>query len=197
MDAPLPAQAPRPQRQPRAPRAQPRFVLGPDPDVAELYSDGPVLGRDDAGVDLVFPEDLRLPPNAVTLVDLRVRARALVGGEPEAFLLLPRSSIYRTPLGLAHSIGVIDRGYVGTLKAPVRNHSGEPYEVRRGQALFQLVHSGLRTPAWTVEPGSPLFDPAGTARGAGGLGSTGAAGSASAQAGAARPGTEPKPEQKE
>ena len=41
--------------------------------------------------------------------------------EPCSFLLLPRSSISKTPLRLSNSVGLIDAGYRGELQAPVDN----------------------------------------------------------------------------
>jgi deoxyuridine 5'-triphosphate nucleotidohydrolase len=54
------------------------------------------------------------------------------------FWLVPRSSIYKTGLVMANSIGVIDKSYRGELKAPVWSMSGDT-TVERGDRLFQIV----------------------------------------------------------
>ena len=52
---------------------------------------------------------------------------------------MPRSSIAKTPLRLCNSIGLIDAGYRGEIKAVVDNIKSELYIVEKGQRLFQLV----------------------------------------------------------
>ena len=52
---------------------------------------------------------------------------------------MPRSSISKTPLRLANSIGLIDGGYRGELMAMCDNVKAEPYTVEKGQRLFQIV----------------------------------------------------------
>lgn len=56
------------------------------------------------------------------------------------YRLVPRSSLFKTPLSMANSEGIIDRTYRGLIKAPVRNHlpSGA-YEIQEGTRLFQIV----------------------------------------------------------
>lgn len=84
-------------------------------------------------------------------------------------LLFPRSSIVKTLLSLANSVGVIDSGYRGEIKVifdpghrPKKN-----YEV--GDRIAQLIIM----PFPRVEP-VEAFDLSDTARGSGGFGSTGA-----------------------
>ncbi len=90
-----------------------------------------------------------------------------------AFLLLPRSSLSRTPLRMANSVGLIDAGYRG----PIMAACDGTYAVSANERLFQLVKHDLLP--WNEVrivdeiPGGP------TARGAGGFGSTGRVGVAS------------------
>lgn len=84
-------------------------------------------------------------------------------------LLFPRSSIVKTLLTLANSVGVIDSGYRGEIKVvfdpghrPKKN-----YEV--GDRIAQLIIM----PFPRVEP-VEAFDLSDTDRGSGGFGSTGA-----------------------
>ena len=54
------------------------------------------------------------------------------------FMLMPRSSIYKSGLVMANSIGVIDKSYRGELKAPVWSIKGTS-NVSYGERLFQIV----------------------------------------------------------
>jgi dUTPase len=85
---------------------------------------------------------------------------------PSAFYLYPRSSISSTPLRLANSVGIIDSGYRGEIKASFDVH--ENYTVKKFQRVVQLC-----TP--TLEPMFVLVvnSLSETARGSGGFGSTG------------------------
>ena len=84
------------------------------------------------------------------------------------FLLMPRSSIYKTGLMMANSTGVIDKSYRGELKAPVWSMTGNS-TVQKGDRLFQIVAPDM---GWIrhVHLVDSLPD---TDRGAGGFGSTG------------------------
>ena len=120
----------------------------------------------DSGYDLFIPNTQVLPPQSTTLVDLMVRCQ-LKGSTVHGYYLMPRSSIYKTPLRLANSIGLIDYNYRGTLKVAIDNRSLEPYEIKGGDRLFQLVMPNLAP--FRVELGSVNQA---TDRGIGGFGST-------------------------
>ena len=83
-------------------------------------------------------------------------------------MLLPRSSISKTPLRLSNSVGLIDSGYRGVIQAPVDNISDEDYVIEEGTRLFQIVNSPLET-FKDIEIVDTLGD---TDRGEGGFGST-------------------------
>jgi dUTP pyrophosphatase len=129
----------------------------------------------DSGFDLYCPEDLVVPAGGTVFVDLGVRCQ-LDGGAPLAvasatathgYYLYPRSSLSKTPLRLANSVGIIDAGYRGTLKAAVDNRSGEDYVIKKGDRLFQICMPSL-------EPFGVRFAAVDreTERGEGGFGST-------------------------
>jgi dUTP pyrophosphatase len=103
---------------------------------------------------------------------LRERIKQLRMGhlfeEPTSFMLVPRSSIFRTPLRQANNIGIIDSGYRGRIMVPVDNRSGEDYIIKNGERLFQLVHPSLKP--ISIEIVEELDE---TERGSGGFGSTG------------------------
>lgn len=84
------------------------------------------------------------------------------------FWLAPRSSIYKTGLMMANSVGVIDKSYRGELKAPVWSMTGSSC-VPRGERLFQIVAPDM---GWIRNVRLVDSMPE-TQRGAGGFGSTG------------------------
>ena len=85
------------------------------------------------------------------------------------YYVYPRSSISKTPLRLANSVGIIDSGYRGELMAVVDNISKEDYVVEEGQRLFQICSNTL-LPFSNIKIVEELNN---TVRCAGGFGSTG------------------------
>jgi dUTP pyrophosphatase len=82
-------------------------------------------------------------------------------------LLFPRSSIYKTELSLANSVGVIDSDYRGEVKAMFyTGRAKKNYEI--GDRVVQLVIMPI--PAVNIQVVDELNE---TARGTGGHGSTG------------------------
>ena len=119
----------------------------------------------DAGLDLFVINEQTIDPGETTLIHLEIACETLEG---RPYLLMPRSSIAKTPLRLCNSIGLIDGGYRGEIMAVVDNIKDEAYTVEPGQRLFQLV----------AMDGSPIHFAlvealSETTRGAGGFGSTG------------------------
>lgn len=127
----------------------------------------PVKAHDtDAGYDIrasrcisVFPRDTEFVPTGVC-VDIPI---GYVG------LLFPRSSISKTPLRMANSVGVIDSGFKGEIKVPLFNTDEvEIIDIDKYSRIAQLVI----VPCMDFE--LELTDDLGTSeRGTGGFGSTG------------------------
>ena len=132
----------------------------------DLYTGVTANYKSDSGFDLFMPADICLPPHSTTMVDLEVRCQV---NATHGYYLYPRSSISKTPLRLANSVGIIDAGYRGTLKVAVDNTSDVAYEVKRGDRLFQICMPSL-------EPFHVVLGTVnrGTERGEGGFGSTNA-----------------------
>lgn len=120
----------------------------------------------DAGFDLkarenvsVFPQDTEFIPTGVC-VEIPV---GFVG------LLFPRSSISKTPLRMANSVGVIDSGFTGEIKVPLYNTSDvEIRDIDKYERIAQLVIVPLADVS--IEIVDELED---TERGNSGFGSTG------------------------
>jgi dUTP pyrophosphatase len=95
---------------------------------------------------------------------------------PESgYWLMPRSSISKTPLMCANSMGLIDAGYRGALMGAVRHvQESGLYSITQGTRLFQVV-SGSALPWLKVHIVSSVdeFPTPWSARGTGGFGSTG------------------------
>jgi dUTPase len=96
-------------------------------------------------------------------------------GNPLPCILLPRSSISSTPFRLANSIGLIDAGYRGELKAKVDiMYFTENYEITEKTRLFQLCqHSCLPWENIILVDSLENLPKAPDNRGSGGFGSTG------------------------
>jgi dUTP pyrophosphatase len=124
--------------------------------------------NENAGFDLVTAENW---VGETHLLDLGVKAMMKRSGTDETvhYWLAPRSSIYKTGYIMGNSLGVIDRSYRGTLKAPVVRISEPAKGFMAGDRHFQVMAPDL---GWidTVRIVDSLPD---TARGEGGFGSTG------------------------
>jgi len=124
----------------------------------------------DSGVDLFIQSTITCPPKTVTFIGHKIACEMMDDSHLSVpFFLVPRSSISKTPLILANSIGIIDREYRGELIAAVYNTSEFDYIVNRGTRLFQVVLPMLSP--FGIQTVSALSD---TERGSGGFGSTGA-----------------------
>ena len=123
-----------------------------------------------AGLDLVaaLPEDrtIVLEPGARDLIPTGL---VLVLPEGYEAQIRPRSGLaLRHGVTVLNAPGTIDWDYRGEVQVVLINHGREPFAIRRGTRIAQLVLAPVAHLAWTaVEPGATL-------RGAGGFGSTGA-----------------------
>lgn len=140
---------------------------------ASAYMSKPYHERD-AGFDLVSEAVGADPLSATltTMIDQQVIAACYDTDRKlfRAFWMLPRSSLSKTPLRLANSVGLIDAGYRGSIKAAVTNFGSVKFEAPAMNRYFQLATPDL-LPWDKIEigpiPGGP------TLRGTGGFGSTG------------------------
>ncbi|WP_296677048.1 dUTP diphosphatase [Novosphingobium sp.] len=119
-----------------------------------------------AGMDVLAAEDVTLPSGARHAV-----ATGIAVAIPHGFEIQVRP---RSGLALKHGItvpntpGTIDSDYRGELKVILINHGSEPFAVRRGDRVAQLVVAPVTQGVWLkVEE----LDE--TLRGEGGFGSTG------------------------
>ena len=130
-----------------------------------MYDNHGHFHQGDAGLDLFIAQEQTIKAGETALIKLQLAC------EPEnnqPYLLMPRSSIAKTPLRLCNSIGLIDGGYRGEIMAAVDNIKTEDYTVKPNQRLFQLV--AMNGEPITFEIVDELSD---STRGEGGFGSTG------------------------
>ena len=101
----------------------------------------------DAAADLYALEDVTLEGNTK---GNKIRTGVKIQ-LPESWLalIIPRSSIgAKTPLRLSNSVGLIDSGYRGELGVLYDNTSDEPYDIKAGDRIAQL----LVMPSYRFQP---------------------------------------------
>ena len=143
--------------------------------VKQMYNNHSVFHKGDSGLDLFIVQDTVIQPGETKLVELGVHCQlqSSVWYCPwkktyHSYLMFPRSSISKTPLRLANSVGVCDGGFTGELKAPLYNTSDQQFTIKKGDRYVQLVAPNLQ------EIKFELVDRLrNTTRGSGGFGSTG------------------------
>ena len=109
--------------------------------------------------------DMTIKSGETKLIQLGISCQPDNG---RAYYLMPRSSIFKTPLRMANSIGLIDGGYRGEIMVPCDNIKDYDYTIKKGERLFQLV--GCDSSPITYEIKDELSD---SSRGKDGFGSTG------------------------
>ena len=119
-----------------------------------------------AGMDVVSAEDVTLAPGARHAV-----ATGLAVAIPPGFEIQvrPRSGLaLKHGLSVPNTPGTIDSDYRGELKVIMINLGSEPFDIRRGDRVAQLVLAPVTRANWLEVD---ALDE--TARGEGGFGSTG------------------------
>lgn len=119
-----------------------------------------------AGMDLRAAEDAVLAPGARQMISTGLAIALPEGFEAQ---VRPRSGLAaKHGITCLNSPGTVDSDYRGELKVILINHGAEPFVLKRGDRIAQMVVAPV-TRATLVECAS--LDE--TARGAGGFGSTG------------------------
>ena len=159
-----------------------KWLVGKELSQISLTPEGGVTitrSNDNAGVDLYCVKHQTVPVGAnATLLDLGVKARMIkqssqnnIPDETCHFWLAPRSSIWKSGVRQANSLGVIDRSYRGILMGAVLTNSDSPAEIEAGTRLFQVLAPDMGYISKVrILPESELDT---TSRGEGGFGSTG------------------------
>ena len=93
-----------------------------------------------AGSDLYacLDEDVTLAPGERKLIPTGIAIE--IPYTRSAGFVFPRSSLSsKFGISLANCVGVIDSDYRGEVKVPLINHSSEPYTIKNGDRIAQLV----------------------------------------------------------
>lgn len=136
------------------------------------YAQLPTRGKVDsdipqvsAGLDLYCPFSVTIPSDSKRQIPLGV---AVEIPQNHMGLLTPRSSMSKTPLRCANSVGIIDEDYRGEISIVYENVSCKDYTIARGDRIAQLIIVPIKL-VDVVE----VDELTATERGAGGYGSTG------------------------
>src|ERR1051326_2527642 len=135
--------------------------LRPDAELPS-YAHGP---EEDAGMDLRAVEPVELQPGGPATVPTGIAIELPAGYEAQ---IRPRSGLaLKHAITLPNSPATIDPGYRGEIRVILLNLGKEPYDVRPGDRIAQMVIARYEPVEW--EEGE-LAD---SRRGTGGFGSSG------------------------
>lgn len=144
-------------------------------DISQMYKNHSIFHKGDSGLDLYIIEDTIIEPGQVKLVGLGISCQLQSSKwycpwakKYSSYMMFPRSSISKTPLRMANSIGLIDSAYTGELKVPLYNTSNKEFKLNKGDRYVQLVAPNLEEVSFTI-----VDSHRNTSRGSGGFGSTG------------------------
>jgi len=138
-------------------------------DIKLMYANHRHYNAGDVGLDLFFPENVLIPKGSLGfMIDFGIQCEGKMGDTCVPYYLYPRSSISKTPLRMANSVGIIDAGYRGNIMVAVDNTGDQPYVIEKGQRLFQICGPTLESIEMKV-----VDELSNTDRGNNGFGSTG------------------------
>ena len=137
-----------------------------------IYGEGvSVRGNENAGVDIyTFSVEDK---GTVRMVHTEIVAKLIntTYQGPAHFYLAPRSSIWKSGIVMANSMGIIDSSYRGELMGACLPITGSEVKLNVGDRLFQILAPDMGHISSVVV--RPLAELDTTERGAGGFGSTG------------------------
>jgi dUTP pyrophosphatase len=121
-------------------------ICSQDPKLLEYYSNISTHYNGDSGVDLLTNYSIDVEPFKVGTLDYQIQCE-MINIETNKFVsyyLVPRSSISNTVFQMANSVGIIDAGYRGNIKAKVRSFNPHNTETLLEGKYFQIVSPDLR-----------------------------------------------------
>jgi len=141
-----------------------------DPEIEHNWTNHPTYKKaqknKDVGLDIPMQSSVIIPANIKSFkVNLQFK-----GAPTHGYMLVPRSSISKTTVRLANSIGIIDMNYRGDVMVVVDNIGDTDVLLQEGCCYFQIVAFDGKLPSYQIEE----INPDDTSRGSGGFGSTGA-----------------------
>jgi dUTP pyrophosphatase len=130
--------------------------------VLPTYAHGPA---EDAGMDLCAVEDAILEPGVPRRVATGLTVEIPAGYEAQ---VRPRSGLaLRHSIAMPNAPGTIDPGYRGEVRVILLNLGREPYTIRAGDRIAQMIVAKYEAVEWVEE------ELAQSVRGSGGFGSSG------------------------
>ena len=122
---------------------------------------------DAAGADLfaAVPKSIILQPGAIALIPTGLAVAVPRGYEAQ---IRPRSGLAVKGITVINAPGTIDADYRGEIQIALVNHGREPYEIRRGDRIAQMILTKVWQARFEVTSSLPH-----TTRGQGGFGHTG------------------------
>ena len=146
-------------------------ILPNSNEIKEFYENYTSFHQGDAGYDLFVPNDIIFENEGTQFIDFGIKCEMIdENNNPMSYYLYPRSSISKTPLIMANSVGIIDAGYRGNIKGALRftpNKTDITYKISRGTRLLQICHPSLKQ--FNIKIVNELSS---STRGEGGFGST-------------------------
>ena len=88
----------------------------------------------DAGADLRSPVDAVVPARGNAVIDTGVHVEI-----PEGYTIFLKS---KSGLNVKHNLigeGVVDSGFTGSIKVKLYNLGDQPYQIRKGDKIIQMV----------------------------------------------------------
>ena len=122
----------------------------------------------DAGADLFAwfegdTQECEIFPGDQKMIDTGIAVKIPAG---YAGFVYNRSSQGKKGISIPHSVGIIDSDYRGTIKVILKNLGEDPYKIKQGDRIAQLVIQKVELATF-----SDIWND--TQRGTGGFGSTG------------------------
>ena len=130
-------------------------IIGNTQEIENMYKNHTHYNVGDSGIDLFCIEDVRVNQGESAKINFGISCELLCTELDQngnalclpynvSYLMLPRSSIIKTPLRLANSVGLIDAHYQNNISAFVDNiKTSGHFDVLKGTRLFQLVAPDL------------------------------------------------------
>lgn len=131
-------------------------IIPNNEEVAQMYKNHTHYNEGDSGLDLFCVEDVEIKVGETKKIKFDISCEMIQVDKNRNYVknvsywLLPRSSIIKTPLRLANSLGLIDAHYQNNIMAFVDNVKTFDYSVEKGTRLFQIATGDL-TPISKIE----------------------------------------------
>ena len=116
-------------------------------EIKNWYRNHSHYNKGDSGIDLFCKVSQLIQGNLTEKIMFGIACEVIcIDGDKKynvSYLLLPRSSIVKTPLRLSNSIGLIDSFYRNHISAICDNIKSTDYQITKKDRLFQLVNANL------------------------------------------------------